>query len=119
MKSRILQLVTERNYVTFKEMSDAIPGFAGSQSLQSAEHPGLVLWPFVSQEAAEVLQELLAAGIIHLHDTSVLNYMLEGQVPHLPVAKSLRAYKSPRWLPVTISKIPVKHAVEVRHKPRR
>ncbi len=110
MKEQILKLLTERRYVTFKELSDEIPGFTGDMSFDSADYPGLVIWPRISTEAIVILQHLLEDGTIYLHGTPVLNYLVEGYVSPMPTAKSPRPYKYPRWLPMTISKEPPKRS---------
>ena len=108
MRDQILELLSERRYVTFKELSDEIPGFVGDQSFEFAAHSGLVLWPRISAHAAAILQQMLEHRTIYLHLTPLLNYLVEGYISPLPLAKSVRAYKHPRWIPMTIGKEPPK-----------
>lgn len=70
------------------------------------EHPGftnIYLWAGVSQTVVDALNELLTARLVHYVPTSVLVYAADGGMLNLPLAKSARNYKTPRWAPVVIN----------------
>ncbi len=104
MKNDILKLVDERRFVTFKELSDEVPAFKGDGALEHAKYPGIILWPRISIDSAAIIQELLDDRTIYLHYTPVLNYITEGYLSSIPLARTARSYKSPRWVPMTISR---------------
>jgi hypothetical protein len=59
------------------------------------------LWWGMSEGLAETIESLLHERMIHQHPSTLLVYAIDGGIPKMPIAKSLRKYKSPRWLPVT------------------
>ena len=83
--------------VTFAELSH-IPGFDGSFVLSVRDN--LVIWPHCSELAAKVMRDLQRENLIVMRQTQIFTYAVDGLIPQMPVAKSVRDYKSPRWLPV-------------------
>jgi|ERR1700674_2167178 len=106
IRDHILKLVRERCHITFKELADEVSGFAGNGLMEFGEFPGLVLWAGISALAAETLQTLLRDKTIYLHPTPPLNYLIEGYISPMPLAKRVRTYKYPRWIPMTVSTDP-------------
>lgn len=49
--------------------------------------------------------KLLNDNKIKCNASIFLTYLLDGHVLNLPLAKSARNYKNPRWCPVTLSPI--------------
>lgn len=62
----------------------------------------IVIWVGVSHDMAEAFAALHDAGLIQFRPTQAITYWVDGKVPNLPLAKQLRRYKTPRWLPATI-----------------
>jgi len=56
----------------------------------------------LSEDAVDAMRSLLQEKMIALVPTSALVYIVDGCVPTAPIARSARAYKKPRWAPVTI-----------------
>jgi len=110
MKTEILNLVRDRDFVTFVELSSVIPDFKGDNAMVLVDFPNIVLWPWVSSLGIVALQDLLKSKEIHICPASILVYMADGNFPSLDIAKGLRQYKAPRWLPITFSVNPPKKA---------
>ncbi len=102
MKNQILTMLNKRgDWVSFAELC-GIAGFVGDLGLVFPGYKNLIIWPGLSKDAFEALKELLAEKVIALESTSLLVYMADGRVPNIPLAKSKRNYKKPRWLPMCI-----------------
>lgn len=108
MADAILELVTERETVTFAELVNYISGFSGEYQL-SHGRPNVVIWPSASETAADALNQLRAENKIFMHPANILSYICDGVVPNMPVAKRIpnNGYKKPRWLPVCFCTYPI------------
>jgi hypothetical protein len=103
MKTAILEFIRKRPTTTFANLDREIPGFAGDQAMFQPAFPNVILWPAVSGEAIQALNELLQEREIVMQPASQLSYFIDGKRPALPIAKGLKPYKSERWLPVCFS----------------
>jgi len=106
MKSEILELIRQKQNVSFVELAREIPGFtdtAGGLDMAVTEWHNVILWTDLSLEAIQAMQELEAEGSIDAHLCGVFVYLIDGQTLNLPMAKPKRSYRKPRWLPVTWS----------------
>jgi hypothetical protein len=74
----------------------------GSLAMCHSEFQNIILWAGLSEEANGILLDLFQSGLIHWKTTPILVYMADGAALNFPLAKSLRAYKTPRWLPVVL-----------------
>lgn len=101
MKSQILSLVARRQYVSFAELSREIPGFQGDHEMCDLNFPNVIVWPQVSPAGIIALKELLESEQLFMHAANPLVYAVDQMIPRMPLARGLKAYKSPRWLPVT------------------
>jgi len=102
MKDEILGIIKALGGgVTFVELSNRIQGFKGD--LMWGVKGNIFFWPSLSQEAIDALEELNSSGLIELAPTSALTYIIDGTYPDMPIAKQVREYKSPRWLPVAFN----------------
>jgi hypothetical protein len=98
MSERIVSIVAERDHVSFVELIDACgPDAIGD--LQLELKPNLVLWVGVSPIFEEAFH--LALKRIRPYPDTPMVYFMDGRALNLPIAKSIRAFKQPRWLPVT------------------
>lgn len=99
MSAKIVALVGEQGHPTFVGLMEVCgPEAKGSLSLEYRGN--LVLWSGVSQLFVHAFS--LSLSRIEPHPTSALTYYIDGCAPiGLPVAKSIREFKNPRWLPVT------------------
>ncbi len=105
MAARIVELVGERDFVTFAELDQRVPGFAarGAEAPMSfTMHENLVLWGGMTEVGARTIAGLLEDGRLALADGTMMTYLADGKVPTMPIAKAARPYQRPRWLPTTL-----------------
>lgn len=102
MAQQILALAKARPGLSFAEIEREVPGFKGDLALVFGKHDNVVLWTQVSDAGIEALGELLKAAQIEFHPCELLVYLVDGAVPQLPLAKRVKAYAKPHWLPVTV-----------------
>jgi hypothetical protein len=103
MKDDVYELVTQRDWVSFAELSKHVHNFRGHWSFEPL--PNISFWPTMSKEAVAAVNDLLQEKRIILAPTVPLTYWIDGHVPNLPVAKlpnSKRGYKKLHWLPVCL-----------------
>lgn len=106
MKDAILNLIRERQDVTFIELCRDIPGFADpgpdGVTITAPGCENIILWAGVSRAACDAMAELEAAGRIEQHQSGLWPYAIDGGGLNLDIAKKgKRHYKRPRWRPVT------------------
>jgi|ERR1051326_555600 hypothetical protein len=89
------------DHVSFAELS-RIDGFKGNLALVLDKNPNIILWTGMSEAAVASLNALLKEDYCHIHPTTTLVYMIDAQMPQMPLAKSNRKYKDPHWAPVTL-----------------
>lgn len=100
----IRDFVAERgNNVSFAEL-DQLTGFRDRENGFEIgwRSQNIVFWSGISEEGCDALDAALDADLIHYHPTSAFIYLLDGTMPQLPVAKQVRTYKQPHWLPVVL-----------------
>lgn len=103
IKTAIVSMLSEIGEgLTFVNLSK-IKGFEGEDKLVLGDK-NIFLWVGVSKNAITALDQLAADDIIDIVGTSELVYIADGGGLEYPLAKSIRKYKSPRWLPSVINK---------------
>jgi hypothetical protein len=103
LKEQILELVRQRDHVSFAELDRLVPGFGGGmQAMLSAKYENVFFWAGLTNEGYEALDALLQEQAVRFAPASVLVYMIDGEVPKHPVVKRARAYKKPHWAPVVL-----------------
>lgn len=65
----------------------------------------ICMWLGVSREFNAALKAIQVEGVIEFKSASVLTYMIDGQLPNVPLARGMRKYKTLHWLPVYINLI--------------
>jgi hypothetical protein len=102
MKETILQLVTDRDHVSFVEMQNAIGEAArGHVAIEMPAGSNVILWCGMSQEFCDALAELkeqIAPVPAHF-----LVYLADGGFPRLPMMKGRipkGGFKTEHWCPV-------------------
>lgn len=74
----------------------------------NSEHKNIVVWVFSNEEMAEVWTTIIDClraenKGIELRAAQPIVYLVDGKTLTFPLAKSLRNYKKPHWLPVVLS----------------
>ena len=101
MQALILDYLGTHAQVTFIDLEDDVPGFAGDLTLRSSFNRNTILWRGVSGAAVHALRELEKQGLIGFKETSVHVYQDKGRRIQLPVSKG-RSNGVLRWSPVTV-----------------
>ena len=99
LKCRLREFIKQRPMCTFAEIGGAF-GRGDHIMYYGDKEKNLVLWDGLPREIAEVLQELIEENKIVMRVVDSAVYILDGAYLKLPVAKSIRPYKKPHWLPV-------------------
>ncbi len=102
MADCIETIVRYLNHVSFVELSRRVGGFDGSDfDFCLATDQNIVMWPGLSREAVEALDDVLARGTVKIKTTKCLTYLMDGQMPSLPLVKRppKSGYKHRHWLP--------------------
>jgi hypothetical protein len=105
-----IRAALDRGADTFAALSQ-ISGFSGPHELMYDQN--LVVWPGISAEACEALNQLLAAKEIHYRLTSPLVYAYNGLRVDLPIAHGFRSYERLHWLPLLLKRGPLPERLRV------
>lgn len=103
IKTELLALVHRYDHVTFAEVSMHIDGTRGNFALYLPNNDSVMIWSGLSAEAIGATDELIREKLIHFRPTDLLVYLADGELLRLPVAKTVRKYAKPHWLPMVIS----------------
>jgi len=101
MVSAIKAHILKYNYVSFAELANKIPGFQGGEMIFFDDETNIVLWGGMTEIGAQALKALRADKEIEMVPADPLVYLIDGLVPSLPIAKSIRKYKKQHWMPAT------------------
>ena len=101
IRDKVLEYITHSSYVSYVELQRIVgeEQGAGSQA-HSFEDFNIDLWWGMSKELAVAIESLHNDHLIHSHASTPLVYAIDGGLPQMAIAKSMRKYKKPRWLPV-------------------
>lgn len=69
----------------------------------SKPYNNIILWTGMSEQAIDLLAGAVESGLINIHGTSHLVYLIDGVSLNVPIAKKLKNYKLPRWFPAVFS----------------
>ena len=109
----IVGFVLSREYVSFVELQEFLDaaGYAtrGEWAVTLGRFDRVVLWPAVSEALLRSLQRLIAARRLFFHPACVTTYAIDGAVPSLPLASSIRV-KTDSWLPAVLCSFPCRKA---------
>ena len=113
MADEIFETVRVRRHVSFVELERMIPGFNGEDPHRCfcfSEHPSLVIWLNLSDEALAALEELRKAKKVFLNPCSYLVYLVDGKTLSLPIPKRMpkKDTKKDYWVPCVLDTEPSK-----------
>jgi len=98
--------ITKKNRITFIELEELFEkynfDYKGNKPLLALDGTqNLIMWDGWNKEAIELIQSLKELTYIAVN--SSINYLICGGGLDLPIAKSIRPYKKPRWLVTDIA----------------
>ena len=91
-----------QSHEEFKNISSG--NFSWTVSVKNGEETNIVMMNNVSQKCIDSFIELIENDIIKIKPTTLFIAMIDGNVFKAPIAKSIRNYKTPRWIPMLIEK---------------
>lgn len=101
IKKEIMEKVTSLDHVSFAEFKGE--DYEGDSHVAFADHPSLIFWNGMSESFKDAVAELSQNKQIMFQTTKdLLTYTIDGRLLTLPVAKQIKDYKLPRWLPVVM-----------------
>jgi hypothetical protein len=86
IKSKILNMVLDRENVSFAELSRDIPGFKGDREITYESYSNIILWSEISETAINALKALLNDGSLFFRPTKYMTYLIDGTTLNLPLA---------------------------------
>jgi hypothetical protein len=103
MKDKILSVIKSRRGVSFVELEREIDGFKGNLDYGNVDN-NIFYWFGMSNEAADAISSLIREGAIEIKQTQFITYFIDGISFEPPkIAKQIRKYSSPRWIPVVFN----------------
>ena len=105
LSERILEIVVGRGSVSFAEL-DRVEGFGGGDQeliVDGDQLSNVIVWQRLTEAAVDAIAELQREKFIELKGASRLIYLIDGCSLRLPLAKSRRHYKKPRWWPAVLN----------------
>ena len=106
LEDRVVALIAERGGgVSFVELEREFPEeFEGQEHAMSlTDYENIMLWQPVSPAMVGALNSACNDSRIVMKPAPQIVYLVDGKFPKMPIARKLRHYKTPRWLPVTFS----------------
>jgi hypothetical protein len=100
----VLDLVRRKPGTSWVEVCREIPGAKGDRAI-TGSLKNVFIWDGVSQELIDAFNQLLKAELVDWVPCSTLVYIVDGEIPRLPVVKSVRknGYAKPHWLPTALN----------------
>jgi hypothetical protein len=103
LKAAIWAFVGREQSVSFAELEREFPehfDHPDRVAITLEPYENVILWSGTSTELASSIVELAQASLIVTKAVSAFIYSIDGAMLRLPLARFLRSYKHPRWLPV-------------------
>lgn len=116
-EDRLVEFIRERDWVSFAELKSHFRGASGDLCM-GCVYANVYTALNVSEKLAEVVNAAIEKERIYGQTCSVMVYMVDGELANIPLARSARHYKKPRWLPMALrpGKAPAGLGVELGRK---
>lgn len=104
LAEKIVAELKKMDRLSFVELWHRIPETKGD--LVMIRDSDNVAWGFgLTQAAIDALGQLLREARIYLDAVPLMIYMVDGCIPHIPIAKKVPkgGYKEPHWVPSVIA----------------
>lgn len=98
LEEEIFTKINKLGSVSFSELIE-IDGVVGDYSY-GIQGKNIFYWIGLLEQAIAAIESLIKNKKMIMKPASQLTYMIDGTGLTLPIAKSNRSYKKPRWLPV-------------------
>jgi hypothetical protein len=108
VKKLILNFLENNSDLTFPEiarmLNDKNINTQGTMWLPYKECENLYIWGSMSETFIHAVVELIQESKIHCQETTLLRYLISGEMPWLPIGRQERLYKEDHWLPMVVKK---------------
>jgi hypothetical protein len=103
VREAVYDLIRTRGGVSFVEVGKITPPTEASGDLVTMwAAPNCMLWESLPRATAEAILELEREDRIRIKSAALLVYLIDGETIRLPIAKRVRPYKAPHWIPTTL-----------------
>lgn len=103
IKQTVLDYINRNDSVSYAELEWLFEqkgyDYKGELMACSDQNKHVVFWSGWSQEAFDLIGELIGDGLIHRVPADPLVYLIDGRGLRLPVVKRFIPYKTDHWLP--------------------
>lgn len=99
----VVAYVERNQHVSYPELIRLLGPYMrveGDMVTGPREFGEVVFWVGMSEEFVDLISRLTLAGRIHGHPAHLLEYMIDGGLLRIPIAKAARFYKKPHWFPI-------------------
>ena len=107
MKNKLLAFIAEHPRCSFDQIESFFKqngyDYKGHCNLKPDEYENLSYWYNWNEEAFNLIIDLVHNGQISFYIADKYDLFMFSKFPRIPIAKSMRSYKSERWLPIVIS----------------
>jgi len=104
LKQRVLEYIFYRKHVSLAELKIYFEDeFTGDNAWYFTPYTNLIIWSGINQAFTTILNDLQVDKLIQVKRCMVLIYAIDGVIPNMKVARYIRQYKKPRWLPVVFN----------------
>ncbi len=106
MMDAIRKKINEDDHVSFVEVERIFEDYGfdykGGMTICHPKSLNLLIWDGWNQSALDLLNQLISNEPFAMHSTHTITYLIDGGALNLPLAKSVRDYKHPHWLPMVL-----------------
>ncbi|MEB7657624.1 pathogenicity island protein [Mammaliicoccus vitulinus] len=103
IKQKVLEFIDGNDMTTYAQIESVFEecdfDFKGYIKMTSQVKPAGIFWDGWNKEACSIVRELQDEKKIKMDICPIINYMVDGTVMKLPVAKNLN-FKRDHWIPV-------------------
>jgi hypothetical protein len=102
IKNRLFELIKEKPGTSFAEILRDIPEAKGEYAFTVGKFENLFMWVGLTSESIKALIQLEQENSIKFKPVPLWVYLNDGLILELPIAKKIKNYKKPRWIPAVI-----------------
>ena len=102
LETRISNRLVTDDYVSFAELAKSFPEeFHADNGVSLNIRRNLIIWSGITERGARAIGNLLSEKQIACYPAQPLIYLCDGLALNLPIARRIRDYAKPHWLPVS------------------
>lgn len=106
IKQSIIAKVLNEDHVSFIEVERIFEehcfAYQGDKVIHHSKYPHVLFWGGWNKQAIDILAIILEENKICLQPSNYLNYLIDGDMPEIPVANIAKDYKTDHWMPMLL-----------------